>query len=67
MFVDATGAMPSTLVIEADQHFLSNVPQRRAEKVLVSSKLTPVAQRPLDMARHVTLSTWFRQSFQVAA
>ena len=34
------------------------VPQRSAEEVLASSKLTQAAQRPLDLARGVTLSTW---------
>jgi dihydrofolate reductase len=43
------------------------VPQRSAEDVLASSNLTQAAQRPLDVARGVTLSTWFRQSAQVAA
>jgi hypothetical protein len=43
------------------------VPQRRSEAVLASSKLTQAAQRPLDVARGVTLSTWFRQSVHVAA
>ena len=43
------------------------VPQFRAEAVLASSKLTPTAQLPLDVARGVTLSTWFRQGVQAAA
>lgn len=38
-----------------------------AEAVLASSKLTQVAQRPLNLERGVTLSTWFRQSVQLAA
>ena len=43
------------------------VPQRSADEVLASSNLAQTAQRPLDVARGVTLSTWFRQSVQVAA
>ena len=43
------------------------VPQFSAEAVLASSKLTPTAQLPLDVARGVTLSTWFRQGIQAAA
>ena len=43
------------------------VPQRSADEVLASSNLAQAAQRPLDVARGVTLSTWFRQSAQVAA
>jgi dihydrofolate reductase len=43
------------------------VPQCSAEEVLASRKLTQAAQQPLDVARGVTLTTWFRQSGQVAA
>lgn len=43
------------------------VPQHSAESVLASSKLTEAGQRPLDIARGVTLSTWFRESVRVAA
>jgi dihydrofolate reductase len=43
------------------------VPQRSAEEVLASSKLTQASQRPLDVARGVTLSTWFHQSVGLAA
>jgi dihydrofolate reductase len=43
------------------------VSQHSAEEVLASSKLTQAAQRPLDVARGVTLSTWCRESVQVAA
>lgn len=38
------------------------VPQCRFEAVLAASKLTQATQRPLDVARGVMLSTWFRQS-----
>ena len=38
------------------------VPQFSAQAVLASSKLTPTAHLPLDVARGVTLTTWFRQA-----
>jgi dihydrofolate reductase len=43
------------------------VPQRSAKEVLASSKLTQAAQRPLDVARGVTLATWVRKRIEVAA
>jgi hypothetical protein len=57
----------SGLHLSGGRPVFPQVPQHSAEWVLASSKLTQAGQRPLDVARGVTLSTWFRQSVQVAA